>query len=304
MIAETLLLLLGHPSTLFPTDHKIDPAFIPLLHPGERDCLESLALLAWRYRLIKAASARLGSSDSPYMSALCAELNRILSVEYEALVVSTEAKILQKDANFVGSGSFVPLSSLRATFAVWDAPFAALITLLEDLESKESWQSGPFIDLLMQRSESGVQKVARILIRLSRAVQRVWIVELVTSLFHSSDFSSATSLVSEKFVLKTGSVPKAVSAQSTESIAYLSKAIGTVKKANHEHQLPRPLVNDYITLLNDVLPEDEHSFDQVIGNIRSSVGEWLWCNVLTSHDIDAALESLCVFCRPHVSACS
>lgn len=35
MIAEVLLVLAGHSSSLFPSDHTVHPAFTPLLHPGE-----------------------------------------------------------------------------------------------------------------------------------------------------------------------------------------------------------------------------------------------------------------------------
>jgi gamma-tubulin complex component 4 len=34
MIAEVLLVLAGHKSSLFTADHAIQPAFVSLLHPG------------------------------------------------------------------------------------------------------------------------------------------------------------------------------------------------------------------------------------------------------------------------------
>jgi hypothetical protein len=34
MIAEVLLVLAGHSSSLFTDDYTIQPAFVPLLHPG------------------------------------------------------------------------------------------------------------------------------------------------------------------------------------------------------------------------------------------------------------------------------
>ena len=83
MIAEILLVLAGHSSSLFPDDHSIDPALIPLLHPGERDCLESLCRIAQRYRVIKSITSSLSKSFSQYLSALCAALNQILKQEYE-----------------------------------------------------------------------------------------------------------------------------------------------------------------------------------------------------------------------------
>jgi gamma-tubulin complex component 4 len=91
MIAEILLLLAGHKSSLFPVDDTLDPAFAPLLHPGEQQCLESLGLIAYRYRRIQDASKRLSRSSSRYVSALCATLQRILKDEYEALVVQVSS---------------------------------------------------------------------------------------------------------------------------------------------------------------------------------------------------------------------
>lgn len=114
MIAEVLLVLAGHQSSLFPNDHTLNPTFAPLLHPGEQQCLESLGLIAFRYRKIKASCSALSRTPSRYICALCSKLNHILKDEYEALVVETEAKVLKRDANLVASGSFVPLSSIRA----------------------------------------------------------------------------------------------------------------------------------------------------------------------------------------------
>ena len=65
MIAEVLLVLAGHDSSLFPTDHTLHPAFTPLLHPGEQQCLEALGKIAGRYRSIKDLCTVLSSSSSP-----------------------------------------------------------------------------------------------------------------------------------------------------------------------------------------------------------------------------------------------
>jgi gamma-tubulin complex component 4 len=287
MIAEILLLLLGHKSSLFPSDHTIDPAFVPLLHPGEQQCLESLGLTAWQYRKVKAACARLVQTRSRYISALCSTLNTILADDYEALVVSIESQILHKDTNFVGIGSFVPLSSLRATFADWDAPFAALVHLMDVLEAKQEWQPGPLIDLLLERARSGVHKVSRILTQLSNAVQRVWMAQLSAFLLHSG-----SSLADGRYRLKEGVLPRVVTAQSRDSIAYVGRAIGTVRDAEKNQQLPRALVAQYVKLLDGVLPEDQHGFDQVIAEIRESVGEWLWTNVLTRQSVEQAVDTL------------
>ncbi|KAF8078920.1 gamma-tubulin ring complex protein [Lyophyllum atratum] len=291
MIAEVLLLLAGHSSSLFPTDHTLHPSFTPLLHPGEQQCLESLGLIAFRYRKIKATSSRLSHSSSRSICALCATLSHILRNEYESLVIETEAKILRRDANLVASGSFVPLSSIRATFSEWDAPLAALASLVEELESEKHWRPGPLIDMLLSRSHTGVHRVADILSRLSVAVQRVWRTQLTAFLVHGS-VSSVDPFASEKYAILEGSIPSCVSAQSHESIAYVGRAIGTVKTAKWQKQLPQSLAVAHTTLLENVLPEDQHAFDLVISQIRTNVSEWLWLNVLTQKDVEDAVESL------------
>ena len=186
MIAEVLLVLAGHSSSLFPTDHTLHPAFAELLHPGEQQCLESIGLIAFRYRKIKAACDSLSRSPSRFVCALCATLNHVLRNEYESLVVETEAKVLRRDAHLVASGSFVPLSSIRAAFSEWDAPLAVLASLMEELESQVHWKPGHLIDILLARSRTGVHRVADIFSRLSTAVQRVWRTQLTAFLVHGS----------------------------------------------------------------------------------------------------------------------
>ncbi|KAG5650742.1 hypothetical protein H0H81_011186 [Sphagnurus paluster] len=293
MIAEVLLVLAGHSSSLFPTDHTLHTSFTPLLHPGEQQCLECLGLIAFRYRKIREASVRLSRSSSRSICALCATLNRILRDEYASLVIKTEAKILERDASLVASGSFVPLSSILATFAEWDAPLAALASLVEHLESQPNWMPGPLIDTLLSRSRTGIHRVADILSRLSVAVQRVWRTQLIAFLVHGS-LSKVDPLASENYILLDGSTPSCVSAQSRESIAYVGRAIGTVKAAKWQKQLPRNLAEVHTSLLENVLPEDQHAFDLVISQIRTNVSEWLWMNVLTQKDVEDAVDSLCV----------
>ena len=85
MIAEVLLILAGHFSSLFPTDHNLHPVFKPLLHPGEEQCLEALGQIAFGYRNIKKVCTALSRSNSRYICALCTTLNQILKDEYEGL---------------------------------------------------------------------------------------------------------------------------------------------------------------------------------------------------------------------------
>ena len=291
MIAEVLLVLAGHSSSLFPTDHNVHPAFAPLLHPGEQQCLESLGQIAVRYRKIKAACSALSRSQSRYISALCATLNQILKDDYENLVVETEAKVLRRDPTLVASGSFVPLSSIRATFSEWDAPLAALETLFDELQAQSTWQPGPLIDLLQKRSRTGIHRIASIHARLCEAVQRVWMAQLQAFLIHGT-VTEKEPLADKDYTLLEGAVPSCLSVQSRESIAYVGRAIGTVKAAKWERQFPRELALEHSKLLESVLPQEQYTFDRIIADIRTTVSEWLWLNVLTQKDVDVAVESL------------
>ncbi|KAI0652417.1 gamma-tubulin ring complex protein [Trametes meyenii] len=291
MIAEVLLVLAGHSSSLFPTDHTIHPAFAPLLHPGEEQCLESLGQIALRYRKVKSACTNLARPSSRYVSALCATLNQILKEGYEVLVVETEAKVLQRDSSLVASGSFVPLSSLRAVFAEWDAPLVSLETLVDELQAQEHWPPGPLIDLLLTRSQTGIHRVSAIYNRLSEAVQRVWIAQLQALLIHGT-LSSNDPLADKNYALLDGAVPSCVTSQARDSITYVGRAIGTVKAAKWEKQFPQDLAREHTKLLSSVLPQDQYAFGRVIADIRTAVSEWLWLNVLTHKDVDDAVESL------------
>lgn len=291
MIAEVLLLLAGHQSSLFPSDHTLHPAFVPLLHPGEQQCLESLGLTAYRYRQICAACTRLSQTPSRYISVLCSRLRQILRDEYEALVVTTEARVLARDPGLVSVRAFVPLSAVRAAFAPWDAPLAALLALVQHLDSKPSWAPGLLIDLLMERARTGVHAVADIFSRLSIAIQRAWRTQLIALLVHGT-LAPTDPLAGNDFALLEGSVPSCVSPVARDSISYVGRAVGTVKAAKWQKQLPRQLGAEYTKMLEQVLPEDQYAFDRVILDIRASVGEWLWLNVLTRQDVEDAVNSL------------
>ncbi|KDQ63214.1 hypothetical protein JAAARDRAFT_371232 [Jaapia argillacea MUCL 33604] len=291
MIAEVLLVLAGHDSSLFPIDHTVNPAFAPLLHPGEQQCLEALGLIALRYKKIRDACSVLARSQSRYICALCATLKQILRDEYEELVIDTEAKVLKRDASLVARGCFVPLSSIRATFAEWDAPFAALLSLLKDLESRAQWPPGVLIDMLMTRSQTGVHRISEILSRLCTAVQAVWRTQVVAFLVHGS-LSPTEPLASANYILVEGALPSCVSTQSRDSIVYVGRAIGTVKSEKWQKQLPRSLALEHTKMLETVLPEDRHTFDRVVAEIRTNLSEWLWVNVLTRRDVEEAVDSL------------
>ncbi|KAF9535687.1 Spc98 family-domain-containing protein [Crepidotus variabilis] len=291
MIAEVLLVLAGHSSSLFPTDYTLNSAIAPLLHPGEQQSLEALGLIAYRYRKIKSCCNKLSHSPSRYICALCATLSHVMKDEYESLVIQTEVKVLKRDSELVASGAFVPLSAIRSIFSEWDAPLAALSALVDELEADNDWKPGPLIDLLVTRSKTGIHRIAQIMSKLSVAVQRVWRTQLTAFLVHGS-LSATDPLAGEDFSIVFGAIPSCVSAQSRDSIGYIGRAVATVKAVKWQKQPPRELANDHTRMLEEVLPEDQHAFDLVISEIRTNIGEWLWLNVLTKRDVDEAVDSL------------
>ncbi|KAJ3775174.1 Spc98 family-domain-containing protein [Lentinula raphanica] len=290
MIAEILLVLAGHPSSLFSKNNTVHPSFASLLHPGEQQCIESLGQIAFRYRTVKNTCAQLQLSSSRYISAVCAAINHTLKDEYEMLVIKTEERVLRRDANLVASGSFVPLSSVRATFAEWDAPLAALMSLVEDLEVKKDIQPGPLIDMLLERAKTGIHRIANIFIQLSHAVERVWRVQLISFVVHGS-ISTVDPLVSDSYTFLDGSLPSCITPQSRDSILYVGRAISTVRAAQWQKQLPIDLAIEHARAMENVMPDDQPNFDRVIERIRTNVSEWLWMNVLTLQAVEEAVDS-------------
>ncbi|KAG8903297.1 hypothetical protein FRB99_003482 [Tulasnella sp. 403] len=357
MICEVLCVLAGHKSSLFTDDAHVTPDFLPLLHPGEVQTLEALVGLASRFSKIRQAANHfrllysnyaigLGSAKGPkdyvpseYLSTLGAAILQVLR-EYEALVVKTEARVLHRDSELVGAKSFVSLSAIRAVFSIWDAPLVALDSLVDDLyagppgdlqqlqpvqrtERSEvpAWPPGPLIDTLLQRSRSGIHRVAEIMSQLAVAVQRLWRIHLTAFILHgslstsdplaiesmtgkdapSTPFaptrpSSATSPKSiSSLALNDRAIPSCITPQTRESILYLGKAVATVKgQGQAQKQFPRTMAVEHAAMLERVLPQDGFAFDRVISEIRATVSEFLWEHVLNERDVEEAVESLYV----------
>lgn len=305
MIAEILLVLAGHDSSLFQGS-TINPLFTPLLHPGEQQTLEALALTATRYRRVRSFCNSALDSKNRYICALCSTLNSILKSEYESLIVDIEAKILGQDGAFVGPGSFVSISSVRAMFAEWDAPLKALELFVGRLEEQSEWHPGPLIDLLLERANSGVDAVSSLFSRVSIAVQKLWLADLSAFLIYGT-VSSVLPIAVEKpssswtsaltYVLRDGAMPSCVSSQTRESIVYVGRAVATIKAVRDSKQFPRSMAIQHAKLLDGAYPQDRHVFDRVIGDVRGNVSEWLWLNVLTREDVADAVESLRVHAK-------
>ncbi|KAF8713596.1 hypothetical protein RHS03_00431, partial [Rhizoctonia solani] len=290
MLAEVLLIMSGHASSLLEPDGTIAPAFAPLLHPGEQQVLKELATLASQYRKLKQTCPILGQ-QSQYMSSLCAALIEILT-EYEDLVVETEARILKRDSELVANATVVPLSAVKATFSIWNVQFAALCLLIDQLEAGPPgldgtrWPPGPLIDLLLQRARTGVQRVAHVINRLALAVQRVWRSHLLAFLVHGIlDAADPLARVADGYKLNPECVPSCVTPQTREAIAYIGRAVAVVGVG-----VPRQLAIVHARLVGRVLPQDRYAFDGAVERIKGNISEWLWTRVLTKADVIGAVE--------------
>lgn len=160
MLAETLCLLAGHPSSLFVTTETssstttltVAPELARYLHPGEVSSLNTLADLASRYRRIKSWAGDIqrrgreaayicsrkgkekvqptGSTPDQYLVTLANGI-LVLLLEYDELIVRVESSVLSLDPTMVQDDQgFVPLSTVVATFSTWQAPMIALDNLI------------------------------------------------------------------------------------------------------------------------------------------------------------------------------
>lgn len=127
--------------------------------------------------------------------------------------------------------------------------------------------------------------------QLAASVQKVWRIQLQALLVYGA-VSAKEPLANEAYKLIDDAIPSCVSSTSRESIVYIGRAVGTVKSMKWHKQIPSHISLAHGKLIESVLPQGQHAFEAVVEQIRSDVSEWLWLNVLTSSDIDEAVESL------------
>jgi hypothetical protein len=245
MLAELLLVLAGHPSSLFipnapcpspPTTLVTSPHLAEYLHPGEIASLNTLAQLAFRYRKVRAwatstqqrgrdallAEALTGRSgkgkarvidDAPgvYLSTLASSLLDVLR-EYDVRIVETEARILALDPELVQDGmGYVPLSSVVATFDDWQAPMAALEHMVDIISAPSSsldsaWAPGRLLDFLHNSTQTGNPRLRGIFTAILKSVETLWLTHL--SAFLLSGHAPSTSTPSNPAIaLDVGSDP-------------------------------------------------------------------------------------------------
>ncbi|ODN78453.1 hypothetical protein L202_04088 [Cryptococcus amylolentus CBS 6039] len=223
MLAEVLLVLGGHPSSLFvphppqaavPKTYQVSPALCEYLHPGEISSLNSLASLAFQYTQVKkwaASTLKLGreavlaeslyssrkgkqrqpedsglAAPDQYLSTLAASTLEVLS-EYDLLIVETEARILSFDGSLVqDQQGYVPLTSIVATFDKWIAPIASLKRMVDQLSSTEygDWTPGRIIDLVHEKTQTGNPFLKAIFTSLSNSLRHVFLTHLVSFILY------------------------------------------------------------------------------------------------------------------------
>jgi gamma-tubulin complex component 4 len=258
------------------------------------------------------AGGRAQQPPSQYLATLCSTLIGGILREYEDLIVSTEMRILKSDASFVAEGSFVPLSTLLATFNPWMAPMASLVSLVDILQAgppssstsptspasssttTPDWPPGPLIDLLHSRSQIGYTHISRIYTLLSISVQRTWISHLLLFLIHGqtpspSAPSSANPLPSlpESLSIDVGPDPSSsrrrlYKLREGSMPLFVSEAtresilyVGrAVAMSKREgREIDRGIKERMSEWVREVLPMDHRAFEGVIDRVRGEVGE-------------------------------
>lgn len=295
MIAELLLVLAGHDSSIFQGS-TICPTFSHLLHPGEQHALEWLADLAARYRKIRAfCQSCFHSPKNRYICVACSAISSILAAEYDSLVVETEARVLKRDNKYVAKGACVAVTSIRAEFSEWDAPLKALESFLDQLEQNPNCPPGYLIDLILDRTDSGIQTVSRFFSKIFASVQKLWIADLVAFLVYGTISEDLPLIIEESpsvFVFQRACMPSCISEHLKESIIHIGRSVIAVKRAPNAKQIPPIIEMEHAKLMGNLSLRDIYQFEDGINQIRNTISEWLWVNILTKEDVEETLESL------------
>lgn len=323
MLAELLLVLGGHPSTLFLST-GVSPELAAYLHPGEVASLNTLCSLAANYTRIRrwteatqaearaavlASSRRKGKEreregrePGQYVAVLAGAVREVLE-EYESLLVETEALVLSRDPGTVqpsedkeGLG-YVPLSLVLATFDAWHAPMAALSALVTHLEEEST--PGELMQHLSEQSATGHPTLRKVFTQLLQRLWDLWLTHLVVFLLDgvASDSSSPSSPAlgldagadppHRLYKLNSDLLPRSVGAPTRESILYVGRVAATLKREGRA--LPRSLVDK---TRRDIVASKPEELDAAVQRARAEVGEWLWRHVLTGEQVAEAIESL------------
>lgn len=133
--------------------------------------------------------------------------------------------------------------------------------------------------------------MSSIMSQLAESVQKVWRIQLQAFLVYGT-ISPKEPIGKETYELVDEAIPSCVSAASRDSIVYVGRAVGTVKSMKWHRQIPSRISLAHGKRIESVLPQEQRAFEIVVEQIRSEISEWLWSNVLTSSDVDEAVDSL------------
>jgi hypothetical protein len=330
MLSELLLVLSGNKSHFFVPEPADRPSSLLVarslsahLHPGEEQILNQLGQIAFHYSTIREWALRIQAQsrsailddtlrkgkqravDVPdtYTSTLAGSVLDVLK-GYELLIVEVETDILRLDDGLVQDGmGYVPLSILLAKLSSWQAPLAALQSLVFALNERD-WTPGRLLDHLSLLSNNGNARLSVIFRSLHHALLRLFLTHLVTfvlsGIVPTVSTSTSPSIAIDSgpdplspqhrvYALNSDLFPDTVSSEIRESILYVGRVAATLKKEGRA--LPKVMVADLRTEIMCV-SELGDGLERAIQRAREEVGEWLWRHVLTGPQVADALKSL------------
>ncbi|XP_015928415.2 gamma-tubulin complex component 4 isoform X1 [Parasteatoda tepidariorum] len=161
MFHELLMALSGFPGTIFYHSSKEQnitvSSCVPNLHPGERNILDRLCLIATKYRRLhdfgKVHKFSADLSGDPYevkglyLKSFCCGLETVLNM-YQQELVEIEQELL-KDP-------FLPLTHFLK-LEKWDPLFEVLCSIVKEIQDEQKMTHGcRILELLFKHSVSGV----------------------------------------------------------------------------------------------------------------------------------------------------
>lgn len=330
MLAELLLVLGGHPSSLF-TSTGVSTELAAYLHPGEVASLNTLCGLAADYTRVRhwaestqtlaraavlASSKRKGkekeieNDPGQYVAVLAGAVRDVLE-DYESLLVETEALVLSRDPATVqpipngssstsdskASAGYVPLSLLLATFDAWHAPLSALAALVTYLE--EDRTPGELMQHLSEASDTGHPALRSMFTRLLQRLWELWLSHLVVFLLDGVA-ADESSLSSPALGLDAGADPPHRLYKLNSDLLPRSVGGPTRESILYVGRVAATLKREGRALprslvekaRRDIMASKPEELDAAVQRARAEVGEWLWRHVLTGEQVAEAIESL------------
>ena len=226
-----------------------------------------------------------------YLATVASTVQEALK-EYMDLIIRTESRVISHDSALVQNDQgFVPLSSLVAVFAHWQAPMAALEDLVQTLCSPpdsndyDFWTPGMVIDLVAERAQTGYSHIASIFTSIDTALHSLWLTHLTSFLlFGAALLPSKITPTSPSLALDMGPdplsprhrsyeldptmIPSDISHRTRESILYTGRVAATLQREGR--QLPKLLIAG---LREELLSCSKGDLAKVVDRARLDIGE-------------------------------